>query len=178
MNDYILNYLKRKNYDGYFSPEIGEFEQKEKSEHDTETITNFKEKRLIGENDGYICQLIRNDSIEEFAYVNKTNLSLSKTTIKPSFFGTNSILIKNKEITLIEYAAFFGSIQVFQYLSLNNVDLKPSLWLYSIHSKNPDLIHLIEESDINPPNNSYKKCLEESNAIIMISLNTFKICIY
>ena len=77
----------------------------------------FDEKLKIGENDSYICHLIRNDSIEKFViFVNQTNLNLS-SQIKSSIFETNLFLIKNDETTLIEYAAFFGSIQIFQYLS-------------------------------------------------------------
>ena len=163
MNDFIFQYLKSKNNDGYFSPEIQKFIKNENSEISIESTSNFEEKRKIGENDDYICELIRNDSIDEFViYVNQTNLSLSKTTIKPSIFETNSFLLKNKETSLIEYAAFFGSIQIFQYLRLNNVDIKQSIWLYSIHSKNADLIHLVEECDVNPPNDSFERCFEES----------------
>ncbi|KAK8883970.1 hypothetical protein M9Y10_043072 [Tritrichomonas musculus] len=45
---------------------------------------------------------------------------------------------------------------------MNNVDMKSSLWIYAVHSRNPDLIHLLEEYKIQPPNDSYFKCLKES----------------
>ena len=110
----------------------------------SETISSFEEKCQIGENDSYICSLIRSDSVEEFiSYVNRTNLSLL-TKIKPSFYETNSFLI-DKEPTLIEYASFFGSIQIIQYLKYNKVPLTSSLRLYAIHSNNPELIHFLEE---------------------------------
>ena len=112
---------------------------------------NYEEKRQEGENDSYICSLIRQDSIEEFiSYVNRMNYSLS-SQITPSIFETNSFLINNEKTTLIEYSAFFGSIQIFQYLLLNKIDLKPSLWLYSIHSKNAELFHLLESNEVQPP---------------------------
>lgn len=47
---------------------------------------------------------------------------------------------------MIEYAIFNGSIQIFQYLKLNNTQLTPSLWFYSIHCKNPEIIHILEEN--------------------------------
>ena len=51
--------------------------------------------------------------------------------IKESFFETNPYLLENKEnMTLIEYAAFFGSIQIIQFLNLSSVPLKTSLWMY------------------------------------------------
>ena len=54
-----------------------------------EEISSFKEKWKIGENDSYICTLIRSDSIENFiTYVNRTNFSLS-SKIKPSVYETN-----------------------------------------------------------------------------------------
>ena len=112
-----------------------------------EDISIFKEKCKIGENDSYICSLIREDSVEEFiSYVNRINLPLC-SKIEPSFYETNSFLI-DKEPTLIEYAAFFGSIQIIQYLKYNQVPLTPSLWLYAIHSNNADLIHFLEENEV------------------------------
>ena len=92
-----------------------------------EEITKFEEKCRIGENDTYICTLIRQDSVEEFiSYVNRTNTSLS-SQIQPSIFETNSFLIR-KNPTLIEYAGFFGSIQIIQYLKYSRVSLTESLW--------------------------------------------------
>ena len=88
--------------------------------------------------------MIRQDSVEEFvAYVNRTNLSLPRR-IDNSIFETNQFLNENKNTTLIEYSAFFGSIQIFQFLQLSGVTLEPSLWLYAIHSQNADMIHLLE----------------------------------
>ena len=63
------------------------------------------------------------------------NISLL-STIKPSIFEINKYLI--------EYAAFFGSIRIFQYLRFNNIELQPSLWFYAIHSNNTEMIHLLE----------------------------------
>ncbi|KAK8881421.1 hypothetical protein M9Y10_004157 [Tritrichomonas musculus] len=163
------NKIQQFHYRMYFYPEIKNFlseEQKKAIEeeinnHDETILNNFEEKRKKGENDSYICELIRNDSIELFvAYCTRTNCSLN-SKIKTSIFETNLFLIKN-EPTLIEYAAFFGSIQIFQYLKFNKVELKSSLWLYAIHSNNPELIHLLEENKIEPPEKSYSKVLKES----------------
>ena len=107
---------------------------------DPSAFTNYEEKHQKGENDSYICSLIRQDSIEEFiSHVNENNISpLSK--IFPSIFETNLFLIDNKNTTLIEYSAFFGSIQIFKYLLMNEAELRSSLWPYAIHSKNPVLL--------------------------------------
>ncbi|KAK8841091.1 hypothetical protein M9Y10_027932 [Tritrichomonas musculus] len=123
----------------------------------------FESLKKNGENDSYLCSLIRQDSIKEFvSYVNKTNLPIKKATIEPSFFETNHFLNKKETVTLIEYATFFGSIQVFQFLKLSGVELTPSLWLFAIHSNCPEMIHLLEEFDVKPDDMSYEKCLKES----------------
>ncbi|KAK8843071.1 hypothetical protein M9Y10_025262 [Tritrichomonas musculus] len=120
----------------------------------------FNEKRFLGENDNDICKLIKNDSVEEFvSYVNKANINLSNTLIKESIFESNPFLMKKKEITLIEYATFYGAIRIFQYLVYNNVEIPTSLWFYAIYSNSADMIHLIE-TYIKPDNNEFKYLLK------------------
>ena len=61
----------------------------------------------LGENDSYICKLIRDDSIEEFIiFVNQGNISLASSKIKYSICETNTFLMNN-EPTLIEYDSNF-----------------------------------------------------------------------
>ena len=49
---------------------------------------------------------------------------------------------------------------------MNKADLTPSLWLYSIHSKNADFIHFLESNKVDPPkfmfDMNYLACLIES----------------
>ena len=124
-------------------------------------LDTFKINRKIGENDDFTCQLIRNDSIDQFiSYVNQKDLPLT-SHIKSSIFETNKFLM-DKKVTLIEYAAFFGSAQIFKYLYKNNVKLTSSLWIYAIHSDSSEIIQLLEENKIKPNDNSFKKCLIES----------------
>ena len=124
-----------------------------------EDMDKFEEKRKACENDSYICELIRNDSVTDFIiYVNKKNINLN-SSINPSIFETNSYLIENNP-TLIEYAAFFGSIEIFQYLSINNVELNSKLWLFAIHGQNPSIIHLLEENEVQFPSAEYNEINE------------------
>lgn len=123
---------------------------------------NFDQKRSNGENDQIVCELIRNDSIEEFiTFVNKKFLPLS-SLIDPSIFETNCFLLKNKKLNLIEHAAFFGSIQIFKYLHINGVELKPSIWIQAIHGNNPEVINYIQEKNVVPEDQSYEECLKEA----------------
>lgn len=154
----LLRYNRSNLY--YFYPEIEPFLSKREKKFFENKLDfdTFEEKRKLGENDSYLCTLIRNDLIKEFIiYVNQTNLSLSKKTIKPSIFETNNFLLK-KEPTIIEYAAFYGSIEIFKYLLFNNAVLKSSLWSYVIHGRNAELIHQLEELNIAPK----KEILKES----------------
>ena len=133
----IVKLIRNKECLQFLYPEIkafidDEIERRIEESNEIDEMTkdaNFDKKRRIGENETYICQLIRTDSIEEFvAFINKTNTS-KNGKIKRSLFETNSFLIKKKETSLIEYAAFFGSIQIFQFLRINEVPLSQSLWL-------------------------------------------------
>lgn len=151
------NKFKKRGYIQYFYPEFKIFNSNSIFEMDTEL---FDKNRKKGVNDNYICELIQNDSIEDFvAYTNRTNFLLS-SKVSSSIFETNLFLLKH-EPTLIEYSAFYGSIQIFTYLFLNKVKLSPSIWLYAIHSKSSDLIHFIEPK-VKPPKNNFCECYEES----------------
>ena len=152
----------------FFYPEIKSLISESKREEleknlldeDPDIFTNFDEKRRIGENNSYICYLIRNDLIVDFiTYVNKKNISLSNARVMPSLFETNTLL-QLKSTTLIKYAAFFGSIQIFQYLQNNNVKLKPSLWKYAIHGNNSEIIMILEENKIKPKKYVYEESIK------------------
>ena len=167
-------------YCHFFYPELENFAGEEKMEDvKKELLTkypnifdDYDNNRNEGENDSFICSLIRQDSIEQFiSYINRNQISPS-SQISKSIFETNSFLISQKSTSLIEYSAFFGSIQIYRYLKMNDVKLTPSLWLYTIHSKNAELIHLLESDQVSPPRKKYgfdddneygfTKCLIES----------------
>ena len=119
----------------FFYPSLKPYFNKYEQDHIESEITikyevdlnTFQEKCEKGENDSYICKLIREDLIDDFViYVNKTNYRL-RSKISESIYETNDFL-KNKYPSLIEYTSFYGSIQIFKYLQLNNVKIEPSIW--------------------------------------------------
>ena len=155
IDNFICENLSK--YDDFFLPEIQKFDQTR-----SKLIpSNFEEKRRIGENDSYICELIRDDRVIEFITNYNQNMFSLSMEIEHSIYETNEFLIKRKP-TLIEYALFFGSIQIFQFLIQNGIQLKPSSWLYAIHGENPQIIRRLEENGISPTDSSYKKCFLES----------------
>lgn len=103
---------------------------------------------LLGENESEISRIIRNDSLDEFIqYVNANQIKLKKTEVGKSEFESNCFLLNN-EATLIEYAAFYGSIQIFKYLIQNGAKLREILWSYAIHGRNMEIIFLLEQNGV------------------------------
>lgn len=153
------------NYPQFFYPEIKPYISKEEIKEIESEISSckdsFEQNRQIGENDSYICILIRQDLVKEFiTYVNQSNTNLSGK-IKKSIFETNYFLNK-KEPTLIEYATYFGSIQIIRYLFYENINLTESLLVYAAHSKSPELIHFLEENIDLSKEKFYKCCFLEA----------------
>ncbi|KAK8892789.1 hypothetical protein M9Y10_030032 [Tritrichomonas musculus] len=163
------------NFGLFFAPEIIKFWLKQwkkegKSEKNivfysemlSKLSNDFYEKRKKGENDDDLCELIRSNKVKEFGvYINLNNVS-PQSYIKKSLHETNIFLL-NKKITLIEYAAFFGSLEIIKYLKINeNVELTSSLWKYAIHSKNSELIKYLEDNKVSPPGNNFDSTLKES----------------
>ena len=172
-------YIRAK-YPQYFQPEIQPFinekwftkydpntkENEWVEEIKKELPENFYEKRKEGENDSQICELIRKDMITEFvAHVTRNDVSLN-SKIPPSIYETNSFLLKKIKkdggFSLIEYAVFFGSIQIFNYLRLEGVELTPSLWPLAIHGQNSEIIHFLEDNHVELKDESYKQVFHES----------------
>ena len=112
VNTFLDKNLKDKNYHLYFHKIIDTFlteDEKETikselSKLDKNTLQNFESKCKIGENESYLCSLIRNDLIDDFViHTNQTNLKLT-SQINSSIYETNSFLLKNPKTSLIEYS--------------------------------------------------------------------------
>ncbi|KAK8864912.1 hypothetical protein M9Y10_010439 [Tritrichomonas musculus] len=152
--DQISNeFFRAAKYLHYFYPEFKDFINDKKVKEEVENIINnenlekFETSRQKGENDDILSTIIQNDSIDDFiTYINSSSIPFS-TTIEPTIYESNSFLF-NKSPCLIEYASFYGSIQIFKYLYINKAEMTPSIWLYAIHGRNPELIHLLEEKKI------------------------------
>ena len=139
---------------------------------------NYQELKKKGVNHHQICEIIRSDSLQDFVSYSTENQINLNSTVKDSFFETNLFLLDN-EPTLIEYAAFYGSIQIFQYLLNNKVEVTSSLWLYAIHSASLDLILTLGRVQFEIEELSYQKFLEEAikchhnELVIYIQTNFF-----
>ncbi|KAK8838525.1 response to abiotic stimulus [Tritrichomonas musculus] len=164
------NKYKEESYIEYFLPEIQSFlpiflKKEYKSnvkELNDNNLDLFNKNRKLGENDSYICSLIRNDQVVDFiTYVEKTNIDPS-SDIEKSIYETNPFLMNKNSVTLIEYSAFFGAHDIFKYLLKKGVMLTSSIWLYAIHGKNSDLIHFLEEEKVKTECESYQYLIIEA----------------
>ncbi|KAK8867164.1 hypothetical protein M9Y10_010140 [Tritrichomonas musculus] len=167
----VANEIKKskcfENFSKFFYPEIKPFLTADQLNQIVFNQDYFEEKRKLGENDTEICQIIREDSIKEFIeFVQNNNFKINHT-IEPSIYETNSFLLKcqkefDRQPTYIEYAAFFGSIEIFEYLISNTVTIDSNLLLFAVHSNSPIIMSFFEEIQIDADNKFYKKCLNEA----------------
>lgn len=148
MANYMTYYS---NYRKYFFPEIKDIlSPREAKSAEKKIPENFEELRKHGENDDRLYQLIRKDMLDEFIiFQNTNNIDLS-SNIESSEYETIPFIM-GKSISLIECAAFFGSINIFKYLQVNNIELKTSLWLYAICGNNFEIIQILQDNKIQPP---------------------------
>lgn len=173
IDDYIFSIMSsekyvKQNYFSYFYPEVKSFLKSKNLESinkilQVSNLDDFELNRENGENEHFLSELIRNDLIDQFiSYVKQNDLPLS-TLIKPSIFETNSLLVKKKKLSLIQYSAFFGSLQIFKYLHLNQIDiLDSSIWIYAIHGDNSELISYLEENEVELDEKTLKKIILEA----------------
>ena len=163
MDDSIISYITKEPisffYGHFFSKEIFQYTNSIIDKNNSIRIDDNK--RLIGENDSIICQLIRKDSIKEFVYITSQNQIDLQMKIESSIYETNSLFYL-KDTKLIEYAAFFGSIKIFKYLIENNCQINSNLWNYAIHGKNFEIINILLENQIKPDLQHYEFVLREA----------------
>lgn len=152
IDEIIFKELKELSRINFCLPEIESYYMGHsiKNENNERNYKIYDETRKSGENNDDVCRMIRNDSVEEF-----------NSIIKYSHFESNKFLI-DKEPTLIDYAAFFGSIQIFKYLFANKAYLRPLLWHCSIHGRNAEIIKQLEENNIELFDAAYTSCFRES----------------
>lgn len=110
---------------------------------------NFKEKRIKGFNDNYICELIRTDNVEKFcSYTVKNKINLN-SKIEESIFETNLVLIEEEPLTLIEYAIVYGAIKIYDFLIKNDVNVSATMLKFTACSTNTEIFNGLFEKCMN-----------------------------
>lgn len=112
-------------------------------------IVKQKEKhlelRIKGRNHHQIAEIIRNDDIQQFQeLVSQTNVNLN-SKVPYSFYEDCEFINKKKEMPLlIEFAAFFNSINIFKFLWINGIRGTQTSLQFAIAGGNYEIIHLFE----------------------------------
>lgn len=141
-------------YDRYFAKEINPFID-ERIDYDE---SDYEVKRRLGENDKEICKIIRDDNVDEFIpYFEKS----TKNESLYSIYETSEFL-GNHLNNCINYAIFFGSIQIIKYLIEKKSYLDPFNWTYAVHSNNTELIFILEENNVELEVRNFDYCIEEA----------------
>lgn len=156
---------RNKFYLHYFYPEVKNFldAQTLKKMKELKTIDedNFEEKRNKGENESYVCELIRKDSLQKFVECLAIGNMTYDTKIKKSIFETNYFLA-NTETTLLEYAVSCGSIHISIYLLSKAKSFSNYFWFYLIHGNNAKILHLVESKNCFPTEKNFESCFIEA----------------
>lgn len=156
----------QKEYSSYFYPEFENFfKGNDKIKIHPKLLENnyeiLKKARKVINFYKDIQKLIRKDSLNDFiSYVSSKNIPLDFKVTK-TILEWDLFVIKN-EIRLIDYAALSGSAQIFKYLVSNKIELKPFLWLCAIRGNNTEIIHILEDSNVQPPDNNFLICFKEA----------------
>lgn len=162
----ILEYSNDTNmYSAFFYPEIKPFIKKEDIEKIKKTLPsnynqNLELKRTIGKNEDKIYKIIRHDWIDDFKRLYENNTINVWDKIKPSIFETNNFLLNQRYMYIFDYAVFYGSLKIFNYILSENTILHPTIWPYAIHGANTEIIDILLTKNIEIDN--FSECLKES----------------
>lgn len=101
--------------------------------------------RSKGLNQAREALLIRSNDASGFqSYQNLNNLSID-LKIKSNYENRQ---FSEETLSLIEYAALFGAVDVFKFLLLKNASLSTNLPKYAVTGGNYEIIHILEQNGI------------------------------
>ncbi|KAK8896834.1 hypothetical protein M9Y10_014758 [Tritrichomonas musculus] len=111
-----------------------------------------KEKDLLrheGMHENELFRLIRNDDLEKFQQI--LSNSAVDVNMKVNFSNYEISTIINdfyRMPNLIEYSAFFGSVNIFKFLILNGAHITSRVSQFAVAGGNYEIIHILEEKEI------------------------------
>ncbi|OHT06850.1 hypothetical protein TRFO_25020 [Tritrichomonas foetus] len=131
----------------YFAPEFMTHQRIRYENEIKQLMTIDLEEHIVlraqGVNDSRIAQCIRQDIIDEFVdIVSRTNLPLDSKI--PYSLYERCIYISDSP-SIIEYAAFFGAVDIFKYLITNKVRPSSNLTYFAVAGGNIEIVHLCEQ---------------------------------
>lgn len=123
-----------------------------KNQNDLKTLC------LKGESQNQLLKIIREDNLSEFQLLaSGPNFDINNTnffTYKELYFEKIRMLHK-KNITCIEIAALFGSLQIFKFLLMSNAYITDRLTKFAVAGGNSEIVHLCDQKNLN-----FSQCLK------------------
>ena len=129
-----------------------------------------KKNRALGCNETILAQTIRDDDLESFQnIITQNNIDLNSQIKHSHYEFVKFINYKDNMPTLVEYSAFFGSINIFKYLYIqsNSVILPPMTGRYAVAGGNSEIISLCIERGFDLS----KNCMN-----VAIAFHRYKVC--
>lgn len=112
-------------------------------------MDEYIELREKGENTSIFTKQIQEDNFEDFnILMEKNGMKINKRIDFQIYDSHDYPLFKNTMPSIFEYAAYNGSLEICKYLTLQNANYESQSWLYAIHGRNAEIIHLLEEHGI------------------------------
>ena len=153
----IQNFTKNSEflYQTLFTKGIFTGEEKPDMFNGEETNISFTETIY---KEGTLEYFIKEDDFDSFqAYTTQTanfdfNLKIEIDDHTPPWYSFDS-----SSISIIDFAAFYGSVRIFKYLLLNNSNLSSTSCKTSIAGGDPEIIHIIEQRGL-----SFTNCFKNS----------------
>ncbi|OHT14358.1 hypothetical protein TRFO_15275 [Tritrichomonas foetus] len=102
-----------------------------------DNFDKFKQMRNSGDVPDPIFEVIKNDKIDTLQLI----FSQSKESLNSEV--PFNLFEKNQKLTLINYAAFYGSVKCFNFLFLNHADISQKTLAYAISNGNIEIIRTI-----------------------------------
>ena len=134
----------------YFAPELETYDITKFNEIKTSLefeLDKHEELRSNGVNHSEIAKIIREDQIDLFIeFISRSESEVNGQIPDSIFEGCH--YLKSKP-SFIEYAAFFGSVQIFQHILNQNVQLTNGVTSYAVMGGNLNIIHLCQEHHLN-----------------------------
>lgn len=120
--------------------------ENEKLKNFYETVISDYSNHILNRNLNYhpspLHKSIRDDDIEAFQQlVSKNNYDLN-SPIQHSFYERTKTI--DLELEPIKISALYGSLKIFKFLMMNNVNFDQNLLCYAYFGANIEIIHLIE----------------------------------
>ena len=94
------------------------------------------------------AKIIREDDIDTFQeYVSQNNIRINGSINTGVYESCNLFAAETHEVTIIDYAAYYGSINIFKFLIMNGARVTNSTKISAIVGGNLEIIHILEQEN-------------------------------